>query len=253
MTRAADQAGEFSRMLEERGAAVIECPTIELFPAESEELDRAVDDLGSFDWLVLTSANAVRFFFELLGRKGKDSRALAGCRVCAVGPRTAEMLNGRGIIPDLVPENFDGEGVVEAFRKRGVNGAKVLFPRGDKAREVIPAGLNGIGAEVTSPVLYHNRVPESVPPAVLHELEKHKIDLITFSASSTVTGLAELLGGKEKLCTLLEGVTIASIGPITTKTCLELGLKVDIEPEKATLAELADAIEDFLTGDADAG
>ncbi len=246
VTRAADQAGEFSRVLEERGATVIECPTIELYNAEpSEELEMAVNSIETFDWLLLTSANAVRFFFELLDRKGKDSRSLAACKVCVVGPKTAELLMAKGILPDLMPENFDGEGVVEAFKKIGVKGARVFFPRADKARDVIPKGLQMMGAEVVSPVLYFNRAPESLPVAVIKALENREIDIITFSASSTVTNLAELIGGKEKLCTLLEGVTVASIGPVTSRSCRDIGLKVDTEPERSTLAALVDAIEGF--------
>ena len=246
VTRAADQAGEFSRMLESRGALVTECPTIELFPVESEELDIAINNLAGYDWLILTSANAVRFFFRLMEGRGMDSRALAGCRVCAVGPKTAEAIESRGIRPDLIPESFDGEGVVKAFKAVGVKGARVLFPRADRAREVIPSGLSASGAVVDSPVLYINRVPDALPPAVLKSLEKQEIDIITFSASSTVTNLAALLEGQARLCSLLEGVVVASIGPVTTKTCVELGIRVDIEPGRATLADLLEAMEEFL-------
>ena len=247
VTRAASQSGEFSRMLEGRGASVLECPTIELFPNnDSVELDAAIDSLEQFDWLILTSANAVKFFFELLARKGMESSLKGGCRLCVVGPKTAEMAMSHRMIPDLVPESFDGEGVVEAFRQVGVDGARILFPRADRARDVIPSGLKMLGADVSDPVLYLNRPPETLPPEVVDALENRKVDLITFSASSTVTNLAELLGGKERLCKLLETVNIASIGPVTSRTCRDLGLVVDIEPEKATLVDLTDAMEFFL-------
>lgn len=246
VTRAADQAGEFTRMLEARGATVLECPTIELVPAKSPELDSAINNIADYDWLVLTSANAVRFFFRLLADKGVDKNRLSASRVCVVGPKTAEAIASFGIRPDMIPETYDGEGVVEAFRRAGVQGAKVLFPRADRARDLIPAGLSALGATVDAPVLYTNQVPGSLPAAVMQALERREIDIITFSASSTVNNLATLLGGRERLRSLLDGVVLASIGPVTSKTCTELGLKVHIEPRHSTLADLVDAIEAFL-------
>jgi uroporphyrinogen III methyltransferase/synthase len=120
-------------------------------------------------------------------------------------------------------------------------GQKVLFPRADKARDLIPAALAGMGAAVTAPVLYCNRLPAGLPPESLQALEEHRIDCVTFTASSTVENLAAMLG-ENRFLRLLEGVKVASIGPITSKTCLELGLKVDIEPEKYTLEMLTDTI-----------
>lgn len=244
VTRAADQAGEFSRMLEERGAAVIECPTIRLTAPDSwDELDAALDELAGFDWLVLTSANAVRFFFGRLRERGGDSRSLGRCKVCVVGPKTAELVQAQGIVPDLVPEQFTAEGVVAAFSAAGVAGQRVLFPRADAARDLIMVELTGLGAEVTAPVAYCNRLPEQVPPAALRALEERQIDLITFSASSTVRNLAALFGGAGRLGEMLDGVVVASIGPITSTTCRELGLTVGVEPQHSTLPDLVTVLE----------
>lgn len=242
VTRAADQAGEFSSLLAARGARIYECPTIELVPVgESAELDVAIRSLGSYGWTIFTSANAVHFFFARLHAMGLDSRAFCRCRVCAVGPRTAAALSSHGIHPDLVPTDYKAEGVIDAFTCQGMNGERVLFPKADRARDVIPEGLKKLGAVVTSPVLYRNVTPDIIPAAILQALEERRIDCITFTSSSTVTNLASILGDNRMLH-LLEGTTIAAIGPITARTCRELGLPVHIEPEHYTIAAMTEAI-----------
>ena len=249
VTRAADQAGEFSRMLEERGAAALECPTIMLVPPESwDDVDAAINDLAAYDWLILTSVNGVRFFFERLHALGKDSRSLGCCKVCVVGPKTAELVQSQGIVPDLVPEQFTAEGVVAAFNRVGSAGQRVLFPRADGAREVIMTELSRMGAMVNAPVTYRSLRPERLAEAARTALVERQLDVITFSASSTVRNLAALVGGAGSLAELLEGVVVASIGPITTKTCHELGLRVAVEPQQATLADLVTALERYFTG-----
>jgi uroporphyrinogen III methyltransferase / synthase len=247
VTRATDQAGEFSGLLARAGAHVHECPTIEIVPPESyAPLDAALGGLTGFDWLVFTSANAVAFFFARLGELSLDSRALGPCRVCAVGPKTAASLASHGIRPDLVPDDYKGEGVVEAFGRLGVAGQRVLFPKADRARDIIPAGLTALGAAVTDPVAYRNVVPGELPPAILQALEERRIACITFTSSSTVTNLATMIG-ENRFLHLLEGVTVAAIGPITSKTCRELGLEVHIEPQEYTIEALTEGIVRYFT------
>jgi uroporphyrinogen III methyltransferase/synthase len=253
VTRAAEQAGEFTALLQAQGARVIECPTIALIPPPSTaELDAAIGELSDFDWLVLTSANAVSFFFERLSALGLDARALGRCRLCAVGPRTAAAIAARGIRPDLVPADYKAEGVVAAFAKLDISGRRVLFPRADKAREVIPQGLEELGAQVVAPVAYCNVVPEALPPAALEALERGEVDCVAFSASSTAENLAAILG-PERFARLLKDVTVASIGPITAATCRRLGLEVRIEPAEYTLAALTDEIVRHFASELQAG
>ncbi|MGB9082953.1 MAG: uroporphyrinogen-III C-methyltransferase [Desulfuromonadaceae bacterium] len=243
VTRAAEQAGEFSTALAALGATVLECPTIRLVAPESWQLlDLAIRELRSYNWVVLTSGNAVRFFFQRLDSLGLDARVLSGCRVCAVGPKTADEIRSYGIKPDLVPTDYKAEGVVEEFSRLDMHGSRVLFPRADKARDVIPRELKRMGAHVDSPVAYRNIFPERLPPETLFALEKRSVDCITFTSSSTVQNLAAMLG-EELMLDMLKGVTVASIGPITSKSCRDLGLKVDIEPESHTLDALAAALE----------
>ena len=247
ITRAADQAGEFSARLREQGATVYECPTIAIIPPEETvELDAALDALSSFDWLVLTSTNAVRFFCQRLAARGLDCRALGRCRVAAVGPKTAAAIREYGIIPDLVPADYKAEGVIAAFQERGIAGEKVLYPRADRAREIIPKELTALGAEVVAPVAYCNVLPEGIPAEILEALEERRIACATFTASSTVRNLA-MLTGENRLLGLLSGVAIAAIGPITAASCRDLGLEVNIEPETYTLDEMTAAIVRYFT------
>ncbi len=246
VTRAADQAGEFTRLLGSHGAQVFECPTIKIIPPETfTELDAAIAGLASFDWLIFTSFNAVNSFFTRLHDLDLDSRAIGNCRICAVGPKTAAALAPYGLKADLVPGNYKAEGVVDAFKKLELKNTRVLFPKADRARELIPAELQQMGATVVAPVAYRNILPEELPAAALEALVKRQIQCITFTSSSTVENLAAMVG-ENRLLKLLEGVVIASIGPITSKTCRELGLAVDIEPAEYTLAALtADIVRHF--------
>jgi len=247
VTRTAEQAGEFTSLLEADGAQVIESPTIHLVPPESwAPLDGAIEDLPGFDWLILTSVNAVHTFFDRLAEKGLDARALAGCRICAVGPKTAEAIRSRGIYPDLIPNDYKAEGVVAAFAAKEMSGRRVLFPRADRARDLIPRELTRMGAEVIDPVVYRNIIPETLPEGLSEALEEG-VDCATFTSSSTVENLHALLG-EERFRRLLKNVAIASIGPITSATCRKLGLTVTIEPKEYTLSALTNAITCHFKG-----
>jgi uroporphyrinogen III methyltransferase/synthase len=247
VTRAADQAGEFSGMLEALGAQVYECPTIQLVPPEnSAELDAALAGLAGFAWVVFTSVNAVQHCFTRLAALGLDSRAFGSSRVCAVGPRTAAALAPFGIRPDLVPADYKAEGVVAEFGRLQLAGQRVLFPRADKARELIPQALTAMGATVVAPVAYRNILPDGLPPAALLALEERRVDCVTFTSSSTAENLAALLG-ENRFLHLLEGVTVAAIGPVTARTCRELGLEVRLEPQEYTLAAMTAEIVRYFS------
>lgn len=244
VTRAVEQAAPFAEQLRQRGAQVLECPTIQLAPPEQwGPVDDALRQLPGFDWLILTSANGVRFFFERLAHQGLSATDLRDCKVCVVGPKTAEALAGMGVVADLVPEQFTGEGVVAAFSLIDLQGKRVLFPKAAGARDVIPRLLRGQGAEVVDPVLYRTLLPDQLPDDARSALEQRELDLAVFSSPSTVRNLAALVGGADRLAQLLHGVVVASIGPITSQACRELGLTVAVEPSHATLTDLLAALE----------
>lgn len=248
VTRATDQSGRFSELLRERGARVYECPAIEFAPPDSfDALDEAIGALSGFDWVVFSSVNGVERFFDRLHVAGLDSRALGPCRVAAVGPKTGEALAARGIRPDLVPPGYRAESLVEAFAGMDVAGKRALFPRADRAGNVIPAGLARLGMEVAAPVAYRTTLPDSLPPDALAALEERRIHCVTFTSSSTVSNLAAMVG-ENRLIHLLEGVAVASIGPVTSASCRELGLRVDMEPEEATIEALVQEMVRFYGG-----
>lgn len=245
VTRTREQASELVALLEENGAHCLEFATISLHPPDSwEVLDRALADLGRFQWIVFTSINAIHAFFGRLYEKGFDSRALAPCRVAAVGKVTADCLRCYGLVCDLLPGVFTGEGLAEAFEERGVAGEAILIPRALKAREILPERLSAAGAAVTVAPVYQNRRPEGTNEKLRAKLAEKNVDMVTFTSSSTVTNFVEMLGVKDgaELKGLMEGVKIAAIGPITARTVEKYGLTVDVMPDAYTIPDLVRAI-----------
>lgn len=248
VTRTREQASELVALLEENGANCLEFATISLHPPDSwDELDTALGRLSDFQWIVFTSINAIHAFFERLYKKGHDTRALATCKIAAVGRVTDECLRSYGLISDLLPEKFTGEGMAESFEKMGVDGDSILIPRAVKAREVLPERLTKAGASVTVVPVYQNKRPDSfegMHEKLLANLKDKQVDMVTFTSSSTVTNFVEMLGIKDQkeLQSLMEGVQVAAIGPITAKTVEKNGLKVDVQPDTYTISAMVEAI-----------
>jgi uroporphyrinogen III methyltransferase/synthase len=246
VTRSRDQASAFAEMLIDRGATAIEFPTIEVVPPENwNELDNAIQTIDTFDWLIFTSANAVRFFMERLRTLNKDLRILKGVNICTVGPKTSESLESYGLRADLVPAEFKAEGVLAALGGVAVRGLKFLIPRAKVAREIIPDKLRELGARVDVVTAYENRKPSSDVNRVRKLLDERKISAITFTSSSTVHNFVEIIGKKEYK-SLLNGVTVACIGPVTAKTAQEYDIKTDIMPKDYTIPALVNEMADFF-------
>ncbi len=246
VTRSRDQASAFAELLIDLGATTIEFPTIDVVPPVSwEELDRAIDVVESYDWLILTSANAVRFFFDRLRERGRDVRLLKGVMICAVGPKTAEAIGTYGIKADLVPSEFKAEGVLVALGGKRVKGRKFLIPRAKVARELIPDRLRELGAEVTVATAYENVRPAGDMERVKKLFAEKKIAAVTFTSSSTVNNFVEMLGQKEYK-KLLNGVAVACIGPVTAKTAEGYGMKVEIMPKDYTIPALVEEMVGYF-------
>jgi uroporphyrinogen III methyltransferase/synthase len=242
VTRSRDQASVFAEKLIDLGATTVEFPTIDVVPPSSwDELDSAIGKLETFDWLILTSANAVRFFMERLRSVGKDIRMLKGVNICVVGPKTAESLEQYGLKADLIPAEFKAEGVLAALGGVRVKGQKFLIPRAKVAREVIPDKLREMGAEVTVATAYENVRPALDADRMKKLFRENKITAVTFTSSSTVHNFIEILGQKEYKA-FLEGVDVACIGPVTAKTAEKYGMKVSIMPKEYTIPSFVDAI-----------
>jgi uroporphyrinogen III methyltransferase / synthase len=243
VTRASGQASEFSEMLRSRGAQVLEMPTLEIVPPSSwDELDREINKLTDFDWLILTSTNAVDAFFSRLQQAGKDSRALARIKIAVVGQKTAQSIEQQGIKPDFIPPAFIADALVSNFPESPI-GKRILFPRVETGgREVLVKELTNLGAIIVEVAAYQSQCPDSIDPTVLTALQQQEIDIITFASSKTVKHFCQLIGTslpsgwQEKIC-------LASIGPQTSATCRELFGKVDIEATEYTLPGLVAALE----------
>lgn len=248
VTRSRDQASVFADMLIDLGATTIEFPAIDVVPPDSwDELDSAIGKIETYHWVLFTSANAVKYFMDRLRGLGKDLRMLKGVNICAVGPKTAEALEQYGLRADLVPEEFKAEGVLAALGGVKVKGRKFLIPRAKKAREIIPDKLREQGAEVTVATAYQNVRPASDADRIRKLFEEKKIAAVTFTSSSTVHNFVEILGQKGYK-TLLEGVIVACIGPVTAKTAEEYGMKADIMPQEYTIPALVDAMVEYFKG-----
>jgi uroporphyrinogen III methyltransferase / synthase len=247
ITRAREQQGEFSELLEEWGAAVIECPTIAIHPPDDwTPLDHALDRLGTYQWVLFTSANGVRTFLQRLRRQGKDLRTLQGVKVAAIGPATAAALEEGGLRPDLMPPTeYRAEAVLEAF-DRDLRGVRVLMPRAAEAREALPDGLRGRGATVDVVPAYRTVSVADQAKTVGELLRAGQIDAVTFTSSSTVVGFAEMFPN-EDLAVLLKDVTVACIGPVTGETATRYGLAPHVIPEAYTVPALAEALATYLT------
>jgi uroporphyrinogen III methyltransferase / synthase len=243
VTRAAGQAGEFTQMLRSRGARVIEMPTLEIVPPTSwQELDREIDRLSDFDWLILTSSNGVEYFFDRLHQAGKDSRALAGTNVAVVGKKTAKSLQQYGITADFIPPNFIADALVSNFPTSPA-GQRILFPRVETGgREVLVQELTNLGAIVVEVPAYQSRCPIEVDPIAIAALRNRQVDIITFASSKTVTHFCQLVSNSLP-SGWQEHVWIASIGPQTSDACRSLLGKVDIEATEYTLPGLIAALE----------
>ena len=248
VTRTREQASDLVAGLEEMGANCIEFATISLAPPDSWEiLDVALEDLGRFDWILFTSINAIHCFFQRLNEKGLDSRALGGTRIAAVGSTTAEVLKNYGITTDLLPEKFTGDGLADALLKQGVDGSRILFPRATKARESLPERLQEGGAEVVVAPVYKNVRPDGQAEELRAMFVDKQVDMVTFTSSSTVTNFLHMLGEDDPVRRreLLGTTKLASIGPITSKTIVEAGLQVDVQPETFTIPDLISSIVAF--------
>ena len=243
VTRASGQASEFSELLRSHGAKVSELPTLEIVPPSSwDDLDREIDDLASFDWLILTSTNGVDAFFARLHYAGKDSRALAGVKIAVVGQKTAQSLQQYGITPDFIPPNFIADALVSNFPDAPA-GQRILFPRVETGgREVLVKELTNLGAIIVEVAAYQSRCPDSIDPSILSALQQQDIDIITFASSKTVKHFDRLIGTSLPLG-WQDRVCITSIGPQTSATCRELFGKVDIEATEYTLPGLIAALE----------
>ena len=253
VTRAASQAGAFITALEDYGATVISCPTIEIAEPESyERLDEAIDHLYGYDWIIFTSANGVEYFLRRLQTRDVGVEELDELKICAIGEATAEKLRDAHAHVDLIPSQAKAEGVFAALSEfvgghERLHGRNILIPRAAVGRDYLPKALEEAGARVDVVTAYRTIVPENLDRGRLSAMLTGSADCIAFMSSSSVKNLA-LLFDTHDLGEKLQGLTIACIGEVTAATAADYGLRIDIQPEETTAAGLATAIAEYYSG-----
>ena len=236
ITRARKQASRLAARLRSLGAEVIEFPTIEVQRLDDySALDAAIARLPSYDWLVFTSVNGVEFFLNRLDASDVDWRDLHA-RICAIGPATRQAVEELHLKVDVVPAEYVAESLLAAFEPFDMEGKRVIIPRAAVAREILPDELRRRGAKVDVLPAYRTVVPEDAR-ARAAEVFTHKPDWVLFTSSSTVKNLVEAAGREA-----LEGVSVASIGPVTSATARELDIDVIAEAKPYTIDGLVQAV-----------
>jgi len=240
VTRPADESDRSAASLEALGAEVLAAPTVAILPiAALGPLDRAIDRLGSFDWLVFTSANGVRHFLDRLEARGRDLRALGPVRLAAIGPATAEALARYRLKADLVPDSYRSEALAEALAAR-VAGKRVLLARADRGRPILKDELERV-AHVEQVAVYRNADVDALPPAVLARIEEGTVDWITLTSSAIAERLHALLPEAARLRVGRE-IRLATISPVTTAAVARLGWTVAAEAAVFTWDGVVEAI-----------
>ncbi|MCG0277853.1 MAG: uroporphyrinogen-III C-methyltransferase [Thermanaeromonas sp.] len=244
VTRPWPRGKGMAQRLSELGAEVVQFPAIKIRPpVDLETFDRMVKEASRFDWIVFTSVNGVEWFWRRLKAQGLDVRSLAGVKIAAIGPATAEALAERGILADYQPAEYIAEAVASGL-KPYVKGKRVLLPRADIARPVLAEELRQSGAEVVEVAAYKTEKADGDADRLREWLSNGKIDAVTFTSASTVRSLLEVLGGDA--AELLKDTVVACIGPVTGKAAREAGLKVAVEAREYTEEGLIQALLEYF-------
>jgi uroporphyrinogen III methyltransferase/synthase len=236
VTRPAHQADDLARPLAELGAEVLLQPAIEIRPAaDSARIDRWLEMLDRFDWLVFSSSNGVRHLLDRLPAIGKDLRAIGKIQMAAIGPGTAEELARYHLRPDVVPDEYRAESLAAALAG-GAAGKRFLLVRASRGREVLTEGLTKAGGIVEQVVVYESVDVAAPAPEIAEQMAAGKIDWTTVTSSAIARSLVAMFGDN------LKKTKLASISPITTATLRELGHEPAAEASEYTMGGVVEAI-----------
>jgi uroporphyrinogen III methyltransferase/synthase len=244
VTRSRKQASVLSQLLARHGVIPVELPTIEIQAIpDNRELDKAIAHLPDYSWLIFTSVNGVEIFFSHLHDLGRDSRALGGVRLCAIGPATAAALERFGLIADRIPPEYIGEAIAESLQEENIAGKRILLPRSEAATPELVTRLDQLGAKVDEIAIYRTVLPKADTSSGKQLLLAGDIDITTFTSSSTVKHLVSLLGAEWEA---VNRTRVACIGPVTAATAAQLGVRVDVVAKEHTIPGLVQVIiEDY--------
>ena len=233
VTRTREQASRLTGKLVAAGARVIEFPTIEIKKEnDMSGLHRSFGKIHEYNWVVFTSQNAVNIFFEELNIYGRDVRALGESRIAVIGRASGDELKKYGLVPDVMPEKFVAESLLEEMGKHDMKGKRVLIPCSADARMTLTEGLMELGAHVDRIHIYTAERPASIDEKVMDEVKK--ADIVTFTSSSTVTNFFEIIPESKALP--------ASIGPVTTETLVSKGYTPAVTADEYTIDGLVKAL-----------
>lgn len=248
ITRPVEQSQEFAAYLAELGAEPVKFPVISVAPPDRwGAADDAIRRLKSYGWIVFTSVNGVHFFIRRLAELKRDIKeAMAGIKICTVGLKTADAVEQYGLQVDFVPEEFRAEAIAEGFKRMGTVGEKILIPRAQAGREILPEELRRMGMEADVVPVYKVIRPDVDASWLKRRLQNGEIDVVTFTSGSCVRNFIEFLGAEEYKI-LLKGVKIACISPVTADSARKYGIEADIVPERYTVEELAEAIARYYS------
>lgn len=247
VTRAAEQAQRFVELLADAGARVLHAPTIAIEPPASwEPLDRAIDDLDTYTWVIFTSVNGAAMVDRRLKARGLTWAGIAKKRVAAIGPATADALAEHGVRAEAVPDEYRAEGLLARLRSEIGPRDRVLLPRAAQTRDLLVTELGRRGAGVTEVAVYTTRRVDASGARLRDALARGTVDAVTFTSSSTARNFAELFTDEERRA-WFAGVTVASIGPITAATAAEYGLETRVMPREYTIPALARAIVEYFS------
>jgi uroporphyrinogen III methyltransferase / synthase len=248
-----EKAGALSSGLRDLGAEVLMLNIIALHPIpDNIELDEALNELGRYDWAILTSAYGAQLFARRLQELKISLDRSKDIKICAIGPATAKILRESGVRVDLIPENFVAEGVLLALEEyyggsKGLAGKSILLPRAQEARDVLPQSLRSSGAIVKIIPCYRNALG-NVSREMMEKLKSFPPDLLIFTSASAVNNFLMLIGSEEGQRLLLASTT-AALGPITAAAMQTHGKKADILPEESTISSLLQAIQAHFRAD----
>jgi len=245
VTRTRRQAGALSSQLRDLGADVIELPTIRIEPpTDLRAFAELVQDAHMYDWIVFTSPNGVTAFFEMFYKLHDDAREIGGARIAAIGPATAQRVRDFHLKVDLQPKEFVAEAVLREFKTQGdLENLRILIARAEEARDLLPKGLEALGAIVDVAFTYKTVAEPSDRTAARSRLATEGADMITFTSSSTVENFLAL-----KL-PWPTGMRVGSIGPITSQTARDRGLTVAVEARQHDVPGLVEAIRQHFARD----
>jgi len=243
VTRAPEQAGELIRELERLGAEVLILPTVSFAPpSDWQPVDSALRAICEFDWILLTSQNAVRFLAQRFGELKLDVKSLPLRKpsFAVVGPATAQAAMGSGFRVDYTATAHSGEGLARELQT-SLRSASVLLPRSDRADDRLPTSLREAGAHVTEVVAYRTAAPKELDAQTVNRVQRADVDAIVFASPSAYHNLSDVIGAK-RLAELSSRLDFAAIGPTTARALREAAARVAIEANESSAAGLADAI-----------